>query len=406
MTAAGIREKSWPLRVSSPLSRVSLSERQLADLWEGQRFPAEALLTRRGERLRVIYRGRRQAGPGPDFRDAVIASPACLLKGDVELHLRASDFRRHGHQGDPAFDNVVLHLVFWDDEGADTLLACGRRVPVVALAPWLARRTEEIRAWLAGPPLWEEPCRSALARLGPQEVARALDRLGDMRFRQKVFALARELEQGEGEEVLYRRLLEALGYGQNRGPFLALATALPWRQLRASLLGLPPRRRVAAAERLLLAASVGLPWRTRGLRPANRPPQRLAGAARLAARYAQAGLLGGLMAAVGRGEFRDALVVKEGGLSLIGEARAGEMAVNVVLPFAVACGDPPLAAGAQALYRRWRRPATYGVTGHLDRALRVGQDDGVAIDARRQQGMLYLYQTYCRRGGCGRCPLS
>lgn len=395
-----------------PWAASPLSEADLVAIWEGQRFPAAALVTGRGERLRVVYRGRRQGGPGPDFRDATIVAPAGLQHGDVELHLRASDFGRHGHHLDAAYQGLILHVVFWDDEGEDTALANGRRVPVIALAPWLARRANEIQRWLQGPPLWQEPCRTALARLGGREVALALERLGDMRFRQRVAAIAKELDQEEAQEVLYRRLLEALGYGGNRQPFLALAHACPWSKLQAALLARRPGERQRQAEALLLEAAAAFPWRTQGLRPANRPPRRLAGAAALAARFARTGLLHGLMAAVGEGAqlgpsaLLRALIVDEGGVALIGSSRAGEMAVNVALPFAVAWGSPALQAAAEALYRRWPRPSPYGITRHLDQALSVGEEEGIAVNARRQQGMLYLYKAYCSRGGCGRCPLS
>ena len=148
------------------------------------------------------------------------------------------------------------------------------------------------------------------------------------------------------------------------------------------------------------------------MRPGNRPQRRLAGAARLASRYAEMGLVVGLTAAVcdaaaeGSGALTNALRVREGREALIGDSRAAEMAVNVVLPFALAWGDPLLGRAAAALYRRYPRPSRYGVTGHLDSALRVGSEDGIAIDARRQQGMVYLYRNYCSRGGCGRCLLS
>jgi hypothetical protein len=82
------------------------------------------------------------------------------------------------------------------------------------------------------------------------------------------------------------------------------------------------------------------------------------------------------------------------------------MAVNVVLPFAVAWGDAAPAEAARALYRRWPRPSPFSITRHLDQAMSTGRGEGVRIDARRQQGMLHLYRNYCTQGGCGRCPLS
>ncbi len=81
-----------PSRSQAP--RSPLRERHLAHIWEGQRFPPSALSTRDGRRLGVVYRGRAVGGPGPDFRDAIIEAPWGILRGDVELHVRASDFNR------------------------------------------------------------------------------------------------------------------------------------------------------------------------------------------------------------------------------------------------------------------------------------------------------------------------
>src|SRR5439155_356117 len=101
----------WDASLVRALRRhMNLSQEELARLWRDQTFPPEALVTGRGEKLRVIYRGRLGGGTGPDFLDALIAAPGGLLQGDVELHVRSSDFQRHGHQRDPAYAGVVLHV--------------------------------------------------------------------------------------------------------------------------------------------------------------------------------------------------------------------------------------------------------------------------------------------------------
>src|SRR2546426_5163299 len=105
----------FPLSISNAPS-PALTERDLTTLWQNQSFPPQALVTTRGQPLRVIYRGRRVGGPGPDFRDAMISATRGLLQGDVELHVRSSDFQRHGHHRNPGYNNVVLHLVFHDDD--------------------------------------------------------------------------------------------------------------------------------------------------------------------------------------------------------------------------------------------------------------------------------------------------
>src|SRR5919201_5824485 len=88
------------------------SEAELADAWEARRYAAAELVDSRGRRLRVLFPGRRWGGPGPDFRGAVLALPdGSLLRGDVEVHRRASGWQQHGHAADPAYAWVVLHVV-------------------------------------------------------------------------------------------------------------------------------------------------------------------------------------------------------------------------------------------------------------------------------------------------------
>lgn len=411
------------------------SEAELVRLWEGQRFPTQALVSGDGAPLRVAFRGRScTGGAGPDFRDAVIELGGCRVRGDVELHVLASAFRRHGHHRDHAYDNVILHVVFWDDDGENTCLASGRRVPVVALGPWVARRAEELQAWLSRPALWQEPCCSAKQRLGAEVVAAILDEAGDCRFQGKEATFAAALAEEDGEETLYRGILEALGYSQNREPFRLLARALPWRQLRACIRAHPPQERVLAAEGALLGRagflgplagdlgalpswaahgsgveSPALPWRLVGMRPENHPARRLAGAARLLVRYLGKGLLAGLLEKVaeasveGPQTLTTALRVGDG---LIGPGRADEIAVNVVLPFTLAWAqarqDKPLAQAAVTLYQRYPKLAPYGILRRLTTVL--GRE--LIAGARRQQGMLHLFHRYCRRGGCNRCPLG
>jgi hypothetical protein len=411
------------------------SEAELVRLWEGQRFPAQALVSGDGSPLGVVFRGRPSTGsPGPDFRDAVIELGGRQVRGDVELHVLASAFRRHGHHRDRAYDNVILHVVFWDDDGESTCLASGRRVPVVALGPWVARRAQELQAWLSHPALWQEPCSSANQRLGTEAVAAVLDDAGDCRFGEKAAVFAAALAEEDGEEVLYRGILEALGYSQNREPFRLLARALPWRQLRACIGAQPPQEWVVAAEDVLLGRagflgplagdlgafpswsdhgngveSLALPWRLAGIRPENHPARRLAGAARLFVRYLGEGLLAGLLEKVAEASVQGpqalttALRVGDG---FIGPGRADEMAVNVVLPFTLAWAqakqDKPLAQAALALYQRYPRLSPYGILRRLTAALGRELTGG----ARRQQGMLHLFHRYCRQGGCNRCPLA
>ncbi len=389
---------------------LPLSERDLAYLWEGQRFPAAALRTRDGRQLRVVYRGRATGGPGPDYRDAILSTRQALLQGDVELHVRSSDFRRHGHHRDPRYDGLALHLVFWHDEDCDTELASGRQAPVVALSDWVQGRAREIQDWLRRPVQWQEPCASAMARLGGAEVGRTLDRLGDMRFRQKTGAFAARLKEVAVDQALWEGLLEALGYGGERELLGAVAQLLSWEQLRGELLAVAARGRPVRAEELLFAALEAerrlqphrAERRPASLRPRNRAEARLEGAAVLAARFAADGLwrsLRPLLETAAEGEARKRLAAALTVAGSIGRGRALEILTNVVLPCAAALGD---AGDAQRVFGRLPLAARYGAVRHIVRAL----GEGFPLNARRQQGMLYLLKDYCTKGGCGRCALS
>ena len=140
-------------------------------------------------------------------------------------------------------------------------------------------------------------------------------------------------------------------------------------------------------------------WRLFRIRPGNHPRARIVGGAHLVSRYLEPGLLQGLRALAGRGSWREleaGLVVsrREGGPALIGKGRAGDMAVNVVLPFlhawAVHKGDRPLSSLALSLFRGY--PCLQGnrLTRNMEEALFPAGWLPLATSARRQQGLLYL----------------
>jgi hypothetical protein len=437
-----------------PLLASNLTEAQLTAIWRGQRFPEGALVTRQGVPVRVIFQGRAGRGPGPDFRGAVVAGPSGVpLRGDIELHVRSSLFRAHGHASDAAYGNVILHVVFEDDTGEDTPLPGGGVAPVVALAPWVARRSEELERWVARPLLWREPCHDAVMRLGADGAGAALEAEGDRRFDAKV-ALAAEAVRASGiGQALYEGLIAALGYGGNAPPMLALARLLRWETLRGAAGRIDGDDWRPAAEALLLGSAGLLPsqrahrgpldpyvvemegifararlpalspgiWKLWGVRPENAAPRRIAAAAALLARLGEPERLLDVTAAVTVNDAVRPLSVSASGYWLrhydvcagpcrlppafVGRSRALEIAINVVLPAAAASGDVTLAAKARTLYAKLPRPATYGVTKFIENAL-ASEGIRVPINARRAQGLLVLQRDWCTQGGCGRCCLS
>ena len=224
-----------------PNSASITSERTLASLWQRAHALAEpvCLRTQDGRRLRVIYPGTASGRAGPDFRNAVIASDdGRIIRGDVELHLRAPDWYSHGHDVDPNYNGVVLHVVLQSKGETRSEQQSGLQTPVAEIAP-LMELTEELP-----PPVLPSA----------EHVGEALDRAGDERFRLRSQGYAEEIRERDPAQTLYEAIMEALGYASNRPPFKRLASRVPI-SLLTELRDEPETSRRLALEAMLIRAS-------------------------------------------------------------------------------------------------------------------------------------------------------
>lgn len=359
------------------------SEAALARRWEaGVRG---ALRLEDGRSLRVIFPGVPGGGAGPDFRGAILDAGGDYLRGDVELHLVASGWRAHGHDTDPAYGNVVLHVVEANDGTAPvTLHRSGRAIPVLVL------RSQERGAF---PPPFAPPCSFATA--AGLDVAHVLAGMGERRLRIKAARVSPPVASDGAGQAFYTLMLETLAGPANRGSFAALARGLPLAALleRASEghRSTPDRGLALTAE--LRGAAAGLALRRAGLRPAANPARRIESAARLVARLWPEGAAAELPAFPGEAKPLLKALQVEG----VGRGMAIEVAVNAVLPLL----DEDVAAG---LLRSLPSPGTYGKLRSLEGWL--GKDGRPFAGAAALQGGLLMHAEYCTRGMCGRCPLS
>ena len=104
------------------LEKTKVSEAQIIKIWQHQLLDGIDMTTEVGEPIKVIYPGRLNDDRGADFRGAVIATSRGLIKGDVEVHVRSSDWQLHRHHHDPVYNRVILHVVMWHDAGSVTNL--------------------------------------------------------------------------------------------------------------------------------------------------------------------------------------------------------------------------------------------------------------------------------------------
>jgi len=93
-----------------------VTERLLQFIWQFQYFNKSELTTSEGEAVQIIFPGQFNSNQGPDFSDAKIKIGHEIWAGNVELHFKTSDWKKHRHHKDSNYNNVILHVVWEDDE--------------------------------------------------------------------------------------------------------------------------------------------------------------------------------------------------------------------------------------------------------------------------------------------------
>ncbi len=246
----------------------TLAERVVQKIWLRQDFETHDLRLVDGRSLSIQRAGAWNLLAGPDFRGARLRIDSRECTGDVEVHFRAGDWRAHGHDADPAYDNVVLHVVMFPP--ADTQAVArsrhGEPLPTLVLLPLLNRGLEEYASDDALENLTARDAAeklSGLAELPAAELRHRLRKRAHGRWEQKVRLAAMRMAKLGWEEAAHHAALEILGYRHNRAPMLSVATRHPlvsWRHdlVVEDIYGETPDA-----------------WQTQGVRPANHPLRRL-----------------------------------------------------------------------------------------------------------------------------------
>ncbi|MEI6947808.1 DUF2851 family protein [Paraflavisolibacter sp. H34] len=199
-----------------------MTEKLLHYLWQFQYFNRSQLLTAGGEPLQVISTGRPNAHQGPDFTDAKIKIGDTLFAGSVELHYKASEWKKHGHETDPNYRNVVLHVVFENDE------ALHNNIPVLELHPHIPKLMLERYEGLMHSTAFIA-CASSTASVRDLVWVAWKERLLAERLTRKSDTILERLEQSRGhwEETFWWLLARNFGYRVNADAFEAVARSLP-----------------------------------------------------------------------------------------------------------------------------------------------------------------------------------
>ncbi len=92
-----------------------MTEKLLQFIWRFQYFNKNELFTEDGDTLQIIKPGIYNLNQGPDFLEASLKVSAVKLFGNIELHVKSSDWYKHQHSSDKNYSNIILHVVWEDD---------------------------------------------------------------------------------------------------------------------------------------------------------------------------------------------------------------------------------------------------------------------------------------------------
>ena len=382
-------------------------------IWERCLWADFAQQTTDGRPLGIISVGSHNRDAGPDYSHARVRIGDREWAGNIEIHVRSSDWYRHRHHLDPAYDNVILHVV--RDADKEVFNSKGESIPQCAL------QYPGDRDYLSG--LLADAMRmdSAGQRIGcaqqllddPQLLTDGWRRLLlRKRLDCKRASINRLLEITEDswEHAFYISLARNFGFHTNSVPFEELAIATPLSAIRkhrdslfqvtAMLLGqsgLPIRNEQMAREYDFLRTKFSLTpidgslWKLGRIRPQNSPERRIRQFANLLC----------------RSEFLFSRVIDAPDIHSLAALFAQEgmsrdsidiLLINTVLPYRYAYNPQmiessiqlmeQIAAENNSIVRQWRM---------------LGQTVRNAADS---QALLHLYQNYCQHHECINCEVG
>jgi hypothetical protein len=435
-------------------------ERLLQLVWFHQRLLREQLITLDGRQVKVLHPGFWSYEGGPDFRSAVIqldGEPARSM--DVEVDLHSHGWHAHGHDRNPTFNKVALHVVW---EGDDRT-----KLPTLPLKSVLDSPLNELVLWLgsAGARKFPEEllgqCCAPLGELSSSRLNELLHQAALVRFTGKASQCEARARQAGWEQALWEGVLRGLGYKHNVWPMQRLAELRerisppkadhsPF-ALQARLLGIggllphdvtpqqasrdPYLRRLwdfwwrerATFDDCVMPRTL---WHFHALRPANHPQRRLG----LAAHWLAEGNLSARLEKWGLGNpepnslassllsllqtttdeywswhwtLRSKRLPAE--QPLLGAARVTDLAVNVILPWlwARAAHDHKESARSEIerRYFAWPRAEDNALL-RLARQRLLGSARPSSLPgAAAQQGLLQVLRDFCEHAGalCANC---
>jgi hypothetical protein len=416
-----------------------MTEAFLAYIWQYKLWRTP-LVSTDGQALQILKTGQLNTDSGPDFFNAHIQIGETLWVGNVEIHIRASDWNRHGHQQDPAYNNTILHVVFEEDQNIKT--ADGSAPACLELKGKFDSKYLSKYEYLLHNKNWI-PCANHLDETDDFLWKSCLERMAVERLERKSEFVNELLEstQNDWEKAFFISMAGYFGQKVNKLPFQILARSLDPKiiakhkdqsfQLEALLFGQAGlldkiseeeyHQSLAKEYRFLKAKYKMVPmpahlWKYMRLRPAAFPDIRLAQLADLLSKNDF--LFSRILESKSLGELEKLLEARASvywdthfrfGLDSskkvkkLGKSTQLGIIINAVIPFMFVYGrnkaEPEFEERALEFLSRLAAEKNYISRGFIG----LGKKPGNALES---QAMIELKQHYCDFKKCLNCQIG
>ncbi|GEM_PF-4493868 len=431
-------------------------EKELYAIWAQQRFTQPILQTIDGFTIRVIYPGHFNINCGPDFQGAKLVINGRIKQGDVELHVAASDWKRHCHHTSSLYNNVILHVVYATPKPGEDISGA----PILVLKEYMrvsharAVRTEQLTTehYLPCYALGLDPV------YGTAQTGKIIYALARERFRIKVNRIP-DFWPGPArlqslawlktyahknpddfycdlEEVLYILLMYQMGIPYNVKNYLHIARHTSYQTIRRvwqkkgmtgtdlknqflKIAGFSPAETDGLFPKLLGGALRPTDWNLYRLYPTTYPQRRLIILAQCLYKSIPVGLLNELISIARRTggdahSFRECIRIlfSSPGKHQFSQGTINSLTHNIFIPilafYGVYRSDTALLREAIRLYANYPKMHDNYIIRRISRQLYRTEKIARCFitKAYQQQGMIRLYRQFCKPLHCTQCGLA
>jgi hypothetical protein len=417
-----------------------MKEELLHFIWKYKLLKPGIYHSVKGRKIKIVHPGELNTNSGPDFFNSKIEVDGVLLAGNVEIHIRSSDWMKHGHQTDTSYNNLVLHAVYLYDK--PVAQNTDFNVEVLELKDHVSKEILDKYDHLTSSKSFLA-CAGRIQNVNPVKLNSWLQRMLIERLEIKT-ALVKRIFESSGNDYsqcLYSLLARNFGFKVNAEPFELLSKHLPLHivlkhkenlfQLEALLYGTAGLLEETFSDKYLqglqnefaylknkyqLLPINGSLWKFSRMRPANFPSVRLWQFASLIHHAHE--LFSSPISYSTPSELRRAISkppanywsehYKPGGsrvpeVSAIGSASVENLVINTMAPYLFFYGKQTGKDDHIEMALRALDEIEFEHNSKTSAYIEAGLDLKTASES---QALIHLYDQYCKEKQCLRCSVA